>query len=59
VLLIHAAEDPIVPLSSSEKLYEAASEPRQLIIIEGSEHRLRRNELAVDSLISWLKAKLN
>lgn len=59
VLLIHAAEDPVVPLSSSEKLYDAATEPRQLIIIEGSEHRLRRNELAVESLISWLKANLN
>lgn len=59
VLLIHAAEDPVVPLSSSQKLYEAAAEPRQLIVIEGDEHRLRRSELAVDSLIHWLKAKLN
>ncbi len=59
VLLIHAADDPVVPLSSSEKLYQAAGEPRQLIVVEGSEHRLRRSEAAVDSLIHWLKAHLN
>ncbi len=59
VLLIHSSQDPVVPLSNSERLYEAAGEPRQIIIIEGSEHRLRRNELAVDSLIYWLKANLN
>jgi fermentation-respiration switch protein FrsA (DUF1100 family) len=57
--LIHATQDPVVPLSNSERLYAAAGEPRQIIIIEGSEHRLRRNQLAVDSLIYWLKANLN
>jgi len=59
VLLIHSAQDPIVPLSNSERLYQAAGEPRQIIIIEGSEHRLRRNQTAVGSLIHWLKANLN
>jgi dipeptidyl aminopeptidase/acylaminoacyl peptidase len=59
VLLVHAAQDPVVPLSNSERLYEAAGEPRQIIVLEGSEHRLRRNELAVDSLVNWLKAHLN
>jgi uncharacterized protein len=58
VLLIHAARDPVVPLGNSERLYEAAGEPRQLIVIEDSEHRLRRSEMAVDSLITWLKAHL-
>ncbi len=59
VLLIHSAQDPIVPLSNSERLYQAAGEPRQIIVIEGSEHRLRRNQTAVGSLIHWLKANLN
>jgi uncharacterized protein len=59
LLLIHSAQDPVVPLSNSERLYQAAGEPRQLIVIEGSEHRLRRSEMAVDSLIYWLKANLN
>ena len=59
VLLIHSTQDPVVPLSNSEKLYQAAGEPRQMIVIEGDEHRLRRNEMAVDTLIGWLKARLN
>ena len=59
VLLIHSAHDQVVPLTNSEKLYEAAGEPRQIIIIDGSEHRLRRNAMAVKSLITWLKACLN
>jgi hypothetical protein len=37
----------------------AAGEPRQIIIIGGSEHRLRRDQAAVESLIAWLKATLN
>jgi uncharacterized protein len=55
VLLVHAIQDPVVPLSNSERLYDAAGEPRQLIAIEGGEHRLRRSKIAVDSLIAWLK----
>ena len=55
VLLIHAAEDEVVNLENSQKLHEAAGEPRQIIIIEGNEHRLRRNKTVVDDLIKWLK----
>jgi uncharacterized protein len=58
LLLLHSSNDPVVPVSSSQKLYEKAGEPKQLIIIEGSEHRLRRNEMAVDTLINWLKVHL-
>jgi len=59
VLLIHAAQDPVVPLSNSERLYQAAGEPRQFIVIPGDEHRLRRSQTAVNCLINWLKANLN
>ena len=59
VLFIQAAQDPVVPPANSEKLYAAAGEPRQIIIIEGNEHRLRRNQAAMESLIGWLKANLN
>jgi uncharacterized protein len=58
LLLIHALEDKVVPSESSRLLYEKAGEPRQIILIEGDEHRLRRNELAVNTLISWLKTHL-
>ena len=57
LLLLHAKGDAVVPVSNAEKLYEAAGEPKQIIIVEGTEHRLRRDELAVDTIISWLKAR--
>jgi fermentation-respiration switch protein FrsA (DUF1100 family) len=58
LLLLHASQDPVVPVTSSQRLYDQAGEPKQIIILEGTEHRLRRNELAVDTLISWLKVHL-
>jgi uncharacterized protein len=58
LLLLHSSEDPVVPVSSSQKLYGKAGEPKQIIILEGNEHRLRRNDLAVDMLINWLKVCL-
>jgi dipeptidyl aminopeptidase/acylaminoacyl peptidase len=59
LLLIHGTKDNVVPVDDSERLYEKAGEPRQIVIIEGAEHKLRRNEIAVETVINWLKAKLN
>jgi dienelactone hydrolase len=58
LLLLHANLDPVVPVTSSQKLYEKAGEPKQIIILDGDEHRLRRNELAVTTIISWLQTHL-
>lgn len=58
LLLIHGTNDNVVPASDSEKLYEKAGEPKQIVIIDGAEHKLRRNEMAVDTLINWIKARL-
>lgn len=35
LLLIHAREDRIVPFAHSERIYEAASEPRELVALDG------------------------
>jgi uncharacterized protein len=59
LLLVHSRADGVVPVSSSEKLYARAGEPKQIIILEGSEHRLRRNEKAVEAIISWLKKQMS
>lgn len=59
LLLLHADEDPVVPAENSQRLFNRAGEPKQIIILEGNEHRLRRNEIAVITLINWLKARLN
>jgi dipeptidyl aminopeptidase/acylaminoacyl peptidase len=58
LLLLHAKNDNVVPSSNAEKLYQLAGDPKQLVIIEGSEHRLRRDENAVKILIQWLKDQL-
>jgi uncharacterized protein len=55
LLLLHARQDPVVPVENAEKLYQQAKEPKILVIIEGAEHRLRRNEKAVRIIIGWLK----
>ncbi len=59
LLLVHAKQDNVVPVSNSQKLYDKAGEPKQIIILEGTEHRLRRNEMAVETIIYWLKAHLS
>jgi uncharacterized protein len=58
LLLIHGDQDNVVPVNDSEQLFEKAGEPKQLIIIRGAEHKLRRNEMVIDTLINWLKTRL-
>jgi uncharacterized protein len=58
LLLLHAEKDPVVSVESSKRLYDRAGEPKQIIILEGSEHRLRRNDVAINALINWLKTRL-
>jgi len=58
LLLVHATGDSVVPVQSAHKLYEQANEPKKLVIIQGGEHRLRRDEFAVNTIINWLKKQL-
>jgi len=58
LLLLHASQDNVVPIFHAQKLYDQAGEPNKIIVIEGSEHRLRRNQMAVDTIIGWLKAQV-
>ena len=55
LLLVHASGDSVVPLHNAERLYQKAGEPKQIVVLEGSEHRLRRHEKAVSEIICWLK----
>ena len=56
LLLAHGSQDKIVDVSHAYKLYDRAREPKQIIIIDGAEHRLRQNERAVAIVIDWLKS---
>ncbi|WP_245555417.1 alpha/beta hydrolase [Baaleninema simplex] len=38
VLFVHGLDDPLIPASMSEKLYAAASEPKQLLLVPDAGH---------------------
>ena len=56
LLLIHGSQDEVVDVSHAHRLYDKAGEPKQLVIVDGAEHRLRHNERAIAIVISWLKS---
>jgi len=57
LLLVPGNQDEIVNVSHIYKLYDRAKEPKQIIILDGAEHRLRRNDRAVAIIIDWLKSR--
>ena len=54
-LIIHGDADDTVPVDHAYRLYEAASQPKDLAIIKGGGHRLRLNEEAMNIARQWLK----
>ena len=62
VLLVHGTEDPIVGLAHSQRLYEAAREPKRLAVIRGGGHAewLIREDLGgLGALLrEWIDATL-
>ncbi len=56
LLLVHGNKDETVEVSHAHELYARASEPKQLVIVEGAGHRLRRNERAMAIVLDWLKS---
>ena len=57
LLMVHGSQDETVEVRHAHKLYDSAEEPKQLIIVDGAEHRLRKNERAMAVVISWLKSQ--
>jgi pimeloyl-ACP methyl ester carboxylesterase len=51
LLLIHGADDQVLPASCSRKLYEAAAEPRELVIYPGAGHGLDECAPALHDLL--------
>lgn len=56
LLLVHGSRDETVEVSHAHKLYAWAGEPKQLIIVDGAEHRLRQNGEAMAIVLDWLKS---
>jgi dipeptidyl aminopeptidase/acylaminoacyl peptidase len=55
LLLVHGVEDVTVPVDHAYRLYNAAGDPKDLVILEGAGHRLRQQETAVQTVLDWLK----
>lgn len=54
LLLVHGDEDETVPVEQGRMLFEAAGEPKQLVILPGGLHRLRRDPRSLEALLDWL-----
>ena len=58
LLLVHGSKDDLVDASHAHKLYDRAREPKQIIIVDGAEHRLQQNDTAIAIVIDWLKSQV-
>lgn len=54
LLIVHGEDDDVVPVADARRLYAAAGEPRELVVLPGVGHRLRREEGAVRAAMDWL-----
>jgi dipeptidyl aminopeptidase/acylaminoacyl peptidase len=54
LLLMHGDADEVVPVSHAHRLFEAAGQLAQLVIVPGGAHRLRVDERAMSAALEWL-----
>lgn len=59
LLLVHGSLDETVPVSHANRMYAAAGEPRELVVLEGAGHRMRQEERAVRAIFKWLESRIN
>jgi dipeptidyl aminopeptidase/acylaminoacyl peptidase len=57
LLLVHGSKDELVEVSHAYRLYDSAGEPKQIIIVDGADHKLRQNDRAMAIVIDWLKSQ--
>ena len=58
LLIIHGSGDELIPLHHAYRLYDAAGPGKELIILPGARHQLRKEKEAVESCLSWLEKVL-
>ena len=58
LMIIHGSEDELIPLHEAHELYAAAGQPKELVVLEGTGHRLRRNPRTMETAMRWLHATL-
>lgn len=55
LLLIHGEQDELIPLTQARELYEKAGQPKELVVLPGLGHRLRREEKPMQVAMEWFK----
>ncbi|MEM2991270.1 MAG: alpha/beta fold hydrolase [Halobacteria archaeon] len=59
ILILHGSLDEVVPLEHAYKLYEAALEPKKLVIVEGADHVFSKHlNRAIDLSLEWFEKYL-
>lgn len=59
LLLVHGADDAIIPVRASQFIYDLARQPKELRYFEGAGHGLTECREELDELLfGWLKEKL-
>ena len=54
LLIVQGTADTTVRPDNARRLFDAAGEPRSLLMLEGATHQLRRDPRAVAGVIRWL-----
>lgn len=56
LLIIHSGQDQIVPFYHATRLYEAAAEPRHLLVVDSDHNHVFNNENTRRSLLEYIDA---
>jgi hypothetical protein len=54
LLQIHGKQDTIVPLALAKRLFDAAGEPKELVVIDGGDHNDPLGRVALDAIDRFL-----
>lgn len=55
LLILHGAEDELIPPEQAERLFQLAGEPKAKVILPGAGHQLRKSPAAVQKALEWLQ----
>jgi len=60
VMVTHGTNDPVIPVDQGRKLYEAARDPKRLVIVEGGDHFLfgSAGEKFVSRMVDFIRASV-
>lgn len=58
LLILHGEKDDLIGIDQAWYLYDKAGDPKEIVIIEDGEHKLRLSEKAMDTALEWLKGKV-